>query len=85
MSTPQPLAVPFTGRKGDRVPNGPMLVTIYPVAGGEPLTTRPVNAKEAVAGGHWSYTPPAPATSPDLPAAKPSGKRGKSSAEVTDG
>lgn len=60
MSDSNPLPVPFTGRKGFRVPNGPTLVTVYHAETGEALTVKPVSAREGVERGVWLRTPPEP-------------------------
>lgn len=55
------LPMPFTGTKGAKAPDVPLgKVTIYNVETGEAAVTKPINAREAVEGGHWSFTPVEP-------------------------
>lgn len=64
MTDQQALARPFEGRRGHRVPNGPRVVTVYVVETGEALEVKPISAREGVAAGVWSYTPPEPSEAP---------------------
>lgn len=67
---------PFIGRKGDRVPNGARLVTVWDLETGAAMDVKPVSAREGVAAGFWSYTEPDapvaadPSTTPESVAAE---------------
>lgn len=50
----------FYGRKGDRVPNGTRLVTVWNLETGEEMQVKPISAREGVEAGFWSRTPVAP-------------------------
>lgn len=77
------LPQPFVGEKGAKAPDVPIgKVTIYNVATGEPWTTKPINATEAVAGGYWSKEPPAPkSVVREAPVAAPSTEEGRATRE----
>lgn len=49
---------PFTGRRGDVAPDAPTRLTVYNIATGEAFTTKAINARECIASGYWSATPP---------------------------
>lgn len=60
MSLPTTPSRQFVGRKGDRVPNGTTLVTVWNIETGEEMQVKPISAREGVEAGFWSRTPVAP-------------------------
>ena len=78
MDAPTPLPRPFAGQKGYRVPNTPALVTVWDIATGASFAVKPISAKEGVAAGVWSRTPPepvAPTETPETPTESASAKK----------
>lgn len=72
---------PFVGRKGDRVPNGTALVTVWSIETGEEMQVKPISAREGVAAGFWSREPVAPVAADLSAVPEPSG--GEAVADAT--